>query len=57
MALLTGGEMCRTSGRLVGAGGVLLVAGILTGGVGLLVGGGLGLYFGATTGLLCAMGA
>lgn len=47
--------VCGSSGFLLAGGAVLIVAGVVTGGVAYAVVGGLGAYFGTTTGLLCAM--
>jgi hypothetical protein len=48
-------KWCVSSGVAVGMGAALLIGGIATGGVALLVAGGLSSYFGAASGLVCAM--
>ncbi|RZK59208.1 MAG: hypothetical protein EOO91_05805 [Pedobacter sp.] len=57
MEAIEGGNVttCHASGALVAGAIVFGAIGIATGGLGFAVGAGLSAYFGATTGLICAM--
>ncbi|SFF56827.1 hypothetical protein [Thermoflexibacter ruber] len=60
MAAVNGGyipdSFCASAGATLALGMALVGAAIVTGGVGLAVAGGLGMYFGNIGGLLCLMG-
>ncbi|HET8858614.1 hypothetical protein [Marivirga sp.] len=58
MDQVNGGAECETNaGVALGLGGALLIGGLTaaTGGLGLIVAGGIGLYFGTAGSLICAM--
>lgn len=55
MESINGQGLCYGGGWGFVAGVALLGVGVATGGVGFVVAGGLGTYFGTTIGLICAM--
>lgn len=55
MEAINGQGVCYGGGWALAAGVAVLGVGVATGGVGFLVAGGLGTYFGTTIGLACAM--